>query len=338
MEIVQGYLSDLLAYVDPWKFLKKDSTKTACMCTISSYILYKISTKIILYRTERNKRFNVEKFLTADQQKGVLVLHQFSRGKYCPNLSPFALKLEAFLRLSGIPYIVESKVAFGPKGKSPWVNLEGSGRPMGDSQFIVEELTRREKGKEATQQRLPRGDVDLKPVDAAAVEALRIVVEEQLFWVVIYWRYTLDRCKTFLSTQRFPRFLNYTFPLFMVRGIRQKAEMQGLAIHTPEEVFLIGKNVCRILSTFLDDRLFFCGDLPGTADCAIWGGLAQIRWNAPGTEYEALVTEDFPKLAAYCDRMKEKVFGDEWDKLLTEGYMGSSSTNITRIKETLFRD
>ena len=48
--------------------------------------------------------------------------------------------------------------------------------------------------------------------------------------------------------------------------------------------------------------------------------------------------EEFPKLAAYCDRMKEKVFGEEWDKLLTEGYQGSMGSNITRINETLFRD
>ena len=53
-------------------------------------------------------RYNVEKFVTCDEEKGVLVLHQFSRGKYCPNLSPFALKLEAFLRLSRIPYIVST--------------------------------------------------------------------------------------------------------------------------------------------------------------------------------------------------------------------------------------
>lgn len=35
---------------------------------------------------------------------------------------------------------------------------------------------------------------------------------------------------------------------------------------------------------------FFGGDRPSSADCAIFGQLAQLRWNAPGSKYEALVT------------------------------------------------
>ncbi len=35
-----------------------------------------------------------------------LVLHSFERGKTCPNISPFVLKLETYLRMAGIPYEV----------------------------------------------------------------------------------------------------------------------------------------------------------------------------------------------------------------------------------------
>lgn len=35
---------------------------------------------------------------------------------------------------------------------------------------------------------------------------------------------------------------------------------------------------------------FFGGDRPSSADCAIFGQLAQLRWNAPGSKYEAIVT------------------------------------------------
>jgi len=41
------------------------------MCTISSYILYKITTKFILYRTERNKRASSD----TDFNQAVLVAH-----------------------------------------------------------------------------------------------------------------------------------------------------------------------------------------------------------------------------------------------------------------------
>jgi hypothetical protein len=35
-----------------------------------------------------------------------VVLHQLKRGKWTPCVSPFALKLETYLRMAGIPYQV----------------------------------------------------------------------------------------------------------------------------------------------------------------------------------------------------------------------------------------
>ena len=68
----------------------------------------------------------------------------------------------------------------------------------------------------------------------------------------------------------------------------------------------LGTRGLRIILFFClaDDDLFFCGDLPGTADCAIWGGLAQLRWNAPGTKYEALVTGKLNLYRFFIDRFE----------------------------------
>lgn len=51
----------------------------------------------------------VRKYFRADWNaagKDVVVLHQFWRGKYCPNMSPYVLKVECFMRLAGIKYVV----------------------------------------------------------------------------------------------------------------------------------------------------------------------------------------------------------------------------------------
>ena len=56
------------------------------------------------------------------------------------NVSPFGLKLEAWLRLADIPYTVEPSTDLGkaPKGKLPYIRDEG--RLIGDTTLIIEHL------------------------------------------------------------------------------------------------------------------------------------------------------------------------------------------------------
>ena len=68
---------------------------------------------------------------------------------------------------------------------------------------------------------------------------------------VIYWRYHLDKCRVFVTTQRFPRFVAFAFKTFMPGAIREKATMQGMGKHTPEEVFRIAEDTCQLLDDYL---------------------------------------------------------------------------------------
>lgn len=236
--------------------------------------------------------------------KDVVVLHQFFRGKYCINLSPYAVKVETFLRLADIKYVVDSEIPFGPKGKCPWITLNGE--ELGDSELIVQKLTEYFKA-----------DLDsrLDTRKKAQLETVRITADEFVFWLVITWRYWLDGCESFLKSQSFPSFLNVTFPLFMKRGIKVKARYQGIGHHTPDEIYGMAKRTCGALADVLGDDPYFGGERPSTADCSVFGQLSQLMWNAPGSQYEALVTEVYPSLGEYCNRMKEKIFPD-WNKLL----------------------
>jgi hypothetical protein len=44
--------------------------------------------------------------------KNVVILHQFPRGKFTPSASPFALKLETWLRMADVKYQVKEKLEF----------------------------------------------------------------------------------------------------------------------------------------------------------------------------------------------------------------------------------
>ncbi|XP_069158348.1 failed axon connections homolog [Procambarus clarkii] len=111
--------------------------------------------------------------------KDVVVLHQFVRGRYCPNLSPFALKLEAFFRLANIKYVVDSQTPFGPKGRCPWITINGE--EVADSEFILEHLTHRFN---------LDLDAHIDPRQAAVLEAVRVLADEHLFWWVLVKCYT----------------------------------------------------------------------------------------------------------------------------------------------------
>ncbi|XP_037088931.1 failed axon connections homolog [Pollicipes pollicipes] len=77
-------------------------------------------------RYQRRQRWN-------QAGKDVVVLHQFERGTNCPNLSPFALKLETFLRMAGIKYVVDTEEPQGSRNKCPWITFNG--QELSDSEL-----------------------------------------------------------------------------------------------------------------------------------------------------------------------------------------------------------
>src|SRR5829696_6683909 len=90
-----------------------------------------------------------------------LTLHQPpTRAWGTPNLSPFCIKLETYLRIAEIPYKL-GKFSRGdaPKGKVPYIHLDGTF--IGDSHLIIEELERRlaAEGKPALDSGLSAHDV-----------------------------------------------------------------------------------------------------------------------------------------------------------------------------------
>ena len=72
--------------------------------------------------------------------KDVVVLHMFGRGRTCPHVSPFPFKFEAYLKLSGIEYVIDTTQPMSTKGKSPWMTFNG--KDMADSQLCIEHLTK----------------------------------------------------------------------------------------------------------------------------------------------------------------------------------------------------
>src|SRR3974377_2326153 len=73
----------------------------------------------------------------------MIKLFQFPRTFNVPNPSPFCMKAEILLKMSGLPYesVVSGNPGKGPMGKLP--AIEDEGRLIGDSEIIRRHLERR---------------------------------------------------------------------------------------------------------------------------------------------------------------------------------------------------
>src|SRR5918995_4274569 len=93
------------------------------------------------------------------------------------NVSPFGLKLEAWLRLADIPYTVQPSTDLGkaPKGKLPYIRDDG--RLIGDTTLIIEHL-------KATRGINP--DAGLSIRERAEALALQRLLEDHLYFVMVY--------------------------------------------------------------------------------------------------------------------------------------------------------
>lgn len=85
-----------------------------------------------------------------------------------------------------------------------------------------------------------------------------------------------------------PRFVYWMLPLIS-KNLRQMAFGQGMGRHTEAEVYEMGIKDLRAISVHLGNNPFFTGDKVTELDCAMFGMLAQLLWNCPGSPFEQLM-------------------------------------------------
>ena len=185
-----------------------------------------------------------------------------------PNMSPFCIKLECYLRMAGIPY--ESRAASpsnAPKGKIPYVEI--GGERMGDSQLIIRRFER--------ESAAPL-DTWLSAEQRALGHAVQRMVDEASFFVTVYLRWVDDAgFKTLLPEfkKMMPGPLKLAVPLVR-RHVRKLLHLQGTGRHTPDEIQQIGKADWTSIATLLGDKPFLLGERPSSFDASVFGGLEAL--------------------------------------------------------------
>ena len=190
--------------------------------------------------------------------------------KGTPNASSFCLKLEAALRLAGVPHQVwyETDPGNAPKGKLPFIEIEG--KRIGDSALILEHL------RETLGVDLDRG---LSETERAQSHMLQRMLDERLYWVLVHSRWIEEENwpvvkKLFFRALPFP--LSLIVPQMARKSVRAALAAHGIGRHTVEEIYALGGQDLAAMAAMLGDKPFYFGDKPTLADVSVYATLVNI--------------------------------------------------------------
>jgi glutathione S-transferase len=244
----------------------------------------------------------------------MIKLYQFAPAWDVPNLSPFCVKVETYLRMAGLPYeVVHSTPLQGPKGQLPFI--EDNGRRIADSEFIVEYLK---------QTYGDRVDGHLTPAERAVSNAMRRLIENHLFWAFVFARWG-KRDANWTENKRaifgkLPPVVRDLVPVLARRRMLKELWGHGMGRHAEAEIYLLGRRDLDTLSDHLGEKPWFMGEKPTTLDASAFGILANILWcpiQSPLREH----SKALPNLTAFCERLRERYYARPAARVATERAM-----------------
>ncbi|KAL2168872.1 hypothetical protein VTG60DRAFT_6774 [Thermothelomyces hinnuleus] len=254
-----------------------------------------------------------------------------SRGCYTP--SPFVNKLEARLRIGGLPYRVETGSIFkAPRGKLPYLDLDGAGgagggsdndnnttgsgpEQLADSTLIARRLI--EEGY------LPDLNGALTPAERARDLALRALLEDKLYFYQVRERW-IDNYyamrDSVLGFMPFP--VRFVVGLLAYRNVKNTLHGQGVLRFTADEAQALRLEVWESVNAMLlesrnkareagRDGPFWAlgGAAPTEADATVFGFIvASLNCKQAPTTKE--IIRSFPVVMDYARRIHDQYFSD----------------------------
>ncbi|MBO3276286.1 glutathione S-transferase family protein [Pseudomonas schmalbachii] len=233
----------------------------------------------------------------------MITLFQFPPAFNVPNISPFCLKLETFLRLAGLEYQVKhlSDPSKGPKGKLPFIKVDGE--TIADTEIIIRDL----------QQRYAFDlDAGLDARGRGWAVAITRLCDEHLVRLLVHFRWLEDEGWNQVSPVLFSALPAPARPLvggLVRRKVRKQLNASGLGAHSRDELLAFARADLDALDGLLGDVPYFGGAQPCSADAAAYGVLANLILCTLETPLSRMARE-YGRLVDYCDRMYQRVWAE----------------------------
>jgi glutathione S-transferase len=225
----------------------------------------------------------------------MITLYTFGSYFGLPDASPFVMKGEMLLKLSGLEYQTNRRgFTKAPKGKLPYI--DDNGTIVADSTLIRLYLE---------QKHSIYFDRGLSTRDRGVAWAVEKMLEDHVYWALVYWRWLNDANfergpKNFFK--RVPAIIRPLVTKLVRRKIRGYLHSHGIGRHTEAEMTAMANRAFDALSQVLGDNHYLMGDEPCGADATAFGFIA----GALSKTFESPLhskAQSLPNLVAYRDRM-----------------------------------
>lgn len=233
----------------------------------------------------------------------MITLYVFGPAFGLPDASPFVIKAEMLLKLSGLPYRKQpGSMRRAPKGKLPY--LDDDGRRVPDSTLIRLYL--------AEQYGISL-DAGLSETDKALAWSVECLCSDHLYWCVVHERWLDD--VTFARGpaqffQRVPRLLRAPIMAMVRRKVRASLQAQGLGRFSPAERQRLLQLDVASLATLLGEQPYMLDVAPSWLDATVFAFLASAWLGTLGDTPSQQALRQHPNLQAYVERLRRQYFPD----------------------------
>ena len=234
----------------------------------------------------------------------MITLYTFGPAFGLPDPSPFVIKAEMLLKLSGLPYRKQrGSMRTAPKGKLPYIDDAGAQVP--DSTLIRLYL--------AEQYGITL-DAGLSDADKAVAWSVECLCSDHLYWCVVHERWLDDAVFARgpgVFFQRVPFLLRGMVIRMIRRKVRGNLHGQGLGrFSTAERQRLLQLDIAS-LATLLADKPYMLGETPSWLDATVFAFVASALLATLGDTPSRQVVSQYPNLVDYVSRLRQQYF-PEW--------------------------
>ncbi len=232
----------------------------------------------------------------------MITLYQFPRLMGVPNMSPFCLKLETWLRMAEVKYemreVADPRKA--PKGKLPFIKDQN--QIVADSGLIIRHMTKTYDIKL---------DATLSVADRAIALAFERLLEDHLYWVLLYNRWVDDNWSKIKQEffGHMPPVVKTLVPTMIQKKMQGDINSQGMGRHSKEEIYEFGIADLKAAGDFLGDKPYMMGGQPCSVDASLFGftcNILNVPLRSPLKDYMSKCKN----LVAFNQRMGKRYFPD----------------------------